>query len=381
MRGRTVTRGLVAVCVALATAAAAAPAPAPATAAQPWNLDLAIRYFPSAGYHSQYVTVLALGRTAWFFGGSNFAGKGTPEVEVHARRGWRPSFLPSGLRSWIAGASAVSASNIWAVTYLGGKVVRWNGEHWVKVAAGRWNNDAQFTGIVAISPGDVWLFGGRGWSAPGAGTWHWSGRKWTEVRGAPGRIYRASEASKSDLWGIGGTPGNMTELWRHRRSGWYQVSPARLAGFSYSAVLAINPDDVWVAGSQSGIPMLGHYNGQGWTAISTPALVPPTAICRDGRGGIWVIANSGFGPSSAYDRGSHGNWTTAPVGRTSADEVLGCAAIPGTTSAWGAGKSQAPAGTAAAVYGYGKVPADYLRSARSSLGPDGYFPASKHPGG
>src|ERR1700689_4274371 len=35
------------------------------TTAPSWNLKLAIRYFPSAGNHSQYDTVLALGRTAW----------------------------------------------------------------------------------------------------------------------------------------------------------------------------------------------------------------------------------------------------------------------------------------------------------------------------
>jgi len=30
--------------------------------------------------------------------------------------------------------------------------------------------------------------------------------------------------------------------------------------------------------------------------------------------------------------------------------------VPGTAAAWGAGKSAAPSGTAAAAYGYGNVP-------------------------
>ena len=347
----------------LATALASLGGIAPASAATPpnaavksWSLKLAIRYFPSAGNHSQFDTVLVAGRTAWFFGGTNFSGKGAPEIETRANGRWHPSLLPSGLRTWITGASAVTASDIWAVTYLGGAVVHWNGTRWSRVAPGRWNDNAQFTGIVAISPDNVWLFGGKGRSTPGAGTWHLSGTKWTEVRGTAGEIYRASEASPTDLWGIGGTAGDMTTLMRYRGTAWERVTPTALTGFTYSSVLALGPDSVWVAGSVTGIPMLGHYNGRGWTAYSTPAIVPPSGICRDGRGGIWVVANSGSGPSVMYDRSASGNWTTAPVSQTSANEVLGCASIPRTTSAWGAGKSAAPAGTAAAVYGYGKVP-------------------------
>jgi hypothetical protein len=358
MRGSTLVRGLVAACAALSLTTGTALLTGTAAAAVPksWELKLAIRYFPSTGDHSQYDTALVEGRTAWFFGGTNFSGRGAPEVETRAKGRWHPSLLPSGLRTWITGASAVSASDIWAVTFLGGAVLQWNGGHWEKVVPGRWNDNAQFTGITAVSAGNIWLFGDKGRSTPGAGTWHLSGSKWTEIRGAAGELYRASEASPTDLWGIGGTAGDMTMLMRYRGTTWRPVTPAALSGFRYSYVLAVGKHSVWVAGSVAGIPMLGHYDGKGWTADSTPATVPPSGICRDGRGGIWVIANSGFGPSVVYDRSASGTWTTAPVFRSSADEVLSCAAIPGTTSAWGAGKSAAPAGTAAAVYGYGKVP-------------------------
>ena len=351
MRG-TLFRGLAAACAILAATSGSALAAAPAS----WQLKLAIRYFPSLGLHSQYDTVLVTKGTAWFFGGTNFSGKGSPQIETRAHHAWHDSKLPSGLHSWIASASAVSTSDIWAMTRLGGAVVHWNGTRWTKVASGRWNDNAQFTSIVAIAENDVWLFGGEGRSTRGAGLWHWSGSKWTEIKGTPGTIYRASEASRDDLWGIGGAGGDMTTLWRFRGSGWHVVTPANLAGFTYSDVLAIARDNVWVAGSLDGVPTLGHYNGKGWFQVTTPVSVPPSAMCRDGRGGIWVIANSGFGPSAVYDLSAKGNWTTAQVSKTSANEVLGCASIPGTTSAWGAGKAAAPSGTAAAVYAYGKVP-------------------------
>jgi hypothetical protein len=342
--------------VPAAPAAAAAATPAAALKTQSWNLKLAIRYFPSAGNHSQYDTVVAEGRTGWFFGGSNFSGNGIPEVERFSNDQWHQSVLPRGLHSWITGASAVSANDIWAVTILDGAVLNWNGSQWVRQPGGRWRDKAQFTGIVALSPGNVWLFGGKGIKYQGAGTWHLSGSAWTQVKGMAADIYRASAVSATDMWGIGGIRGSMNALLRYRGSTWSHVTPVALSGFHYSYVLALSPTSVWVAGSVAGTPELGHYNGHGWTALTMPGTTQASAMCRDGRGGVWVIANSGFGPSTVLDRSASGNWTSAPVSQTSANEVLGCALIPRSQAAWGAGKSAAPAGTAAAVYGYGNVP-------------------------
>ncbi len=324
--------------------------------AQSWKLKLAISYFPSSGHHSQYDTVLAVGSESWFFGGSNFAGHGVPEVETRQHDRWRQSPLPHGLRSWIAAASAVSPRDIWAVSYLGGSVLHWDGSAWALVPKGRWNIDARFTGIVAFSANNAWLFGGKGRSVAGAGTWHWSGSKWTRFKGTAGEVAKASAASSTDIWGIGGSDGSSNALFQLRGSQWHQVSPSALSGFSYSAVLALGPANVWVAGTAFGTPELGHYDGHGWTALTMPAAVPASAMCRDGHGGLWVIANVGIGASVVLDRSGTGHWTTAKVSSTSANEVLGCALIPGTSSTWGVGKASAPKGTAAAVYGYGPTP-------------------------
>ena len=319
-------------------------------------LKLATRYFPPASSHSQYHSVLVEGRIAWFFGGSNFSGRGRPVVEQRSNGRWHTSTLPSGLRSWISGASGVAANDIWAVTYLGGKVLHWNGSNWAVVPKGGWNNFAQFTGIQAFSPHNVWLFGARGPSHKGAGTWHLSGTKWTEVRGVAGDIYRASAVSPTDMWGIGGIRGSLNALLRYHNGKWVHETPVNLAGFTYSYILALSPTDVWVAGSVLGSPQLGHYDGHGWVATSLPALVPATGMCRDGRGGLWVIANSGTGPSFVLDRSATGSFRSVPVARSSTSEVMACAMVPHTASTWGAGKAPAPAGTAAAVYAYGKVP-------------------------
>jgi hypothetical protein len=320
-----------------------------------WVLKLAVQYLPPGSNHSKYTTVLVAGRTIWFFGGSNFAGRGVPEVEQRTNRRWHSSTLPTGLHSWISGASAVRPGDIWAVTYLGGKVLHWNGVSWAVKPKGRWNPRARFTSVVAFAPGNVWLFGSRGDHHPGAGTWHLSGTKWTESRGTTAHITTASATSPGDLWGYGNIGGTNNALVRFKGNKWIHEEPSSLVGFRYSFVRVFGPSNVWLAGTVAGTPELAHYDGLGWTPIAMPGFVPATGMCRDGRGGLWVIANPGAGHSAVRHLSARGLWTSAPVSSTSADEVLSCAQLPGRTAIWGAGKASAPTGTAAAAYGFGKV--------------------------
>jgi len=326
-----------------------------AASQQGWVLKLAVQYLPPSTNHSKYTTVLVTSGTIWFFGGSNFAGRGVPEVEQRTNRRWHSSTLPTGLRSWISSASVVRPGDIWAVTYLGGKVLHFNGVAWAVKPKGRWNPRARFTSILAFGPQNVWLFGSRGDHHPGAGTWHLSGTKWTQIKGTNSFITKASATSPSDMWGFGGIGRANNALLHFTGGKWVHEKPSSLAGFTYSFVFVLGPRNVWVSGAVGGTPEVAHYDGHGWTAIVMPSLVPATGMCRDGSGGLWVIANPGFGPSFVLDLSAQGVWTTAPVSSTSADEVLSCALLPGRKAAWGAGKASAPVGTAAAAYGFGKV--------------------------
>jgi hypothetical protein len=328
---------------------------ASAAPAKRWVLKLAVQYLPPSSNHSKYTSVLVAGRTVWFFGGSNFTGRGVPEAEQRTNRRWHSSMLPSGLHSWITGASAVAPGDVWAATYLGGKVLHWNGVAWSVVPKGGWDPRARFTSIIAFGPHNVWLFGSRGGDHRGAGTWHLSGTRWTESRGVVARISRVSATSPRDMWGIGNIGGTNNALVRLVGSRWVHERPSALDGFSYSYVFVVGPRNVWVSGTVAGTPELVHYDGRGWTPIVMPSLVPAMGMCRDGRGGLWVIANQGFGASSVLDLSARGTWRSVPVSSTSADQVLACARLPGRTAIWGAGKSSAPAGSAAAAYGFGKV--------------------------
>jgi hypothetical protein len=179
------------------------------------------------------------------------------------------------------------------------------------------------------------------------------------VRGNAGGIRQGSAASATDIWAIGGIAGSMNALFQLSSGTWRHVAPGPLAGFRYSDILAMAPANVWVAGSVSGIPKLAHFNGSGWTRLAMPGSVAATGICRNGHGGLWVVANSGTGPSILRERSAAGHWSTAPVSSSSVNEVLACALVPGSQATWGAGKAAGlpgGRGTAAAAYGYGSLP-------------------------
>jgi hypothetical protein len=322
----------------------------PAASPPAWKLELAIHYLPPVDSRSQYDAVLAWTGQVWFFGGSNIGGHGKPKVE-RLMNGIPSSLpLPTGPHSWITAVSAPARTDIWAVTYLGGSVLEWNGSAWKTAPRGNWKTGTRFTGITALGPKNVWVFGTSGHRYPGAGTWHFDGTSWTRVTGVAAGLFQASAAGRTDIWGIGNAGRTGNALIRFGGSAWRRVRPAALAGFTYTHVLALSRTNVWVEGSVAGVPKLGHFDGRGWAELRMPRRTPGTGMCRDGRAGMWVIANSGAAPSVVLDRSRTGIWKTFLVSQNAANEVFACALVPGTTRAWGAGKAAAPQGSAAAAY-------------------------------
>jgi len=315
-----------------------------------WRLRLAIHYPPLTTNRSEYLVVLTGPRRTWFLGGSDVFGHGKPVAEVIANGVPRSAVLPAGPHSWITAASAPSPTDIWAVTSLGGAVLHWNGAKWATAPRGNWKAGSRFTGVMALSPTDVWVFGTSGRHHPGAGTWHFSGTRWTRVSGAGAGIFQANRAGHNDAWGIGNAGGAANALLNFNGTRWRRVRPPALAGFRYTHVLALSPADVWVGGSVGGTPKLGHFDGRDWSALPMPGMTAATGLCNDGHGGLWVIANSGKAPSLVRHRAADGKWTRAVVSTGAADEILACALVPGTQRTWGAGKAAAPQGSAAAAY-------------------------------
>lgn len=341
----------------LVTAVVAAARPAsPVT----WSPEYVTQYRPLGG-HSQFDAVIAEPGQAWFFGGSNVRGAhSVPKVLYRKNGRWLPTVgpLPPGLTSWITAASATSATNVWVVTRFGGAALSWDGTQWTRQPNGGWGTNTQFTGITVTGPSDVWLFGSTSARHLGAGTWHLTPAGWKQIFGAATYLNQGSAAGASDIWAIGGARGSMNTLAHYDGTTWTRKRPPALAGFRYSHVLTLTADDVWVAGSVAGKPKLGHFNGHRWTTATMPGTHAATGMCRDGQGGLWVIANAGTITSVVRHRSASGSWSVAHVSNNPTNEVLACALVPRRHAAWGAGQATGPAGmgTAAAAYGTGDVP-------------------------
>jgi hypothetical protein len=276
---------------------------------------------------------------------------------------WHAAALPAGLQGWLAAASAVSPTDIWAVSVYNGYALHWDGSRWS--VAKRWKetaNPAALTGVTAVSRDDVWVFGGNipGVTPPvGLGTWHFNGKAWTRVGGQGRNIAEASALSASDIWGIGGYHDAYPQVDHYDGTAWRPVPlPAALGTPHY--ILAVSPHEVWLA-TENNItypahPMLIRWNGSAWHRVAIPAPVASMlgTISTDGHGGIWVEAQSTDRTQAwLLHRSASGTWTKNTLRPASLAEAL--APLPGTTSMWAVGAYFSAGHGTAAIWARGPV--------------------------
>jgi hypothetical protein len=345
------------VAVALGTAgaialAAASGLPAQGATASNWHVVFTRHYGPAADF-SGYLTGLARSRgDAWAFGSSDLSGStaGTPVAEHWNGAAWRGSALPAGLTDEVLAASADSASDVWAVTHLSGYVLHWNGTSW-SVSLHVNPNGAQFTGVTAVSPANVWVFGGGGFTG-GLGTWHFNGSRWTHVTSATG-LEEASALSASSIWAIGSVAAPDDSIWRYNGATWRQLTAAALKGLSFRDILAKSATSVWVAATiatNSRKSYLVHFNGTQWVKLLLPWAVTPSRIAPDGHGGIWMSTFGSTGTSWIAHLSATGQWSRTMIGSTTTASLFDPVLIPGTTSMWGFGSVDGTTGSSAAIW-------------------------------
>lgn len=322
------------------------------------------KHYGVAANNSEYGAVAALSsKNIWALGDTNvengYQPTGTP-VAVHwngAR--WAGYPMPAGVPGGIGVVSAVSATDIWAVTRYGGYVLHFNGTRWSLVTH---LPEPEFSagtasGITAFSPKNVWVFGeGRG--AVGAlGTWHYDGRKWTQRLGNAVGLVTASALSPKDIWAVGGLKVPFGSIERFNGRAWQPVTAAALSGLSFTDIRAVSAANVWVVGSSQTTPFksfLLHFGYHArWSRISVPWPVEARVASSDGSGGWWVTGVSKSNQTYAMHRTAAGAWSRFPIGGW----VWELARVPGTTSLLGAGFKAAGAksGSDAVIWAYGKL--------------------------
>jgi hypothetical protein len=191
-------------------------------------------------------------------------------------------------------ASAVSASDIWAVGSTASTPARtlakhWNGQTWRTVPTQNAGYRSSLNAVVAIGHNDVWAVGQRtNRDASGAPLIeHWNGTSWKLVpapkqpRGTfASSLVSASGTASDDVWAVGyrQTDGlrfkALTEHWNGTR---WSVVPSytepRL-GSRLAAVSALGADEVWAVGETGSGPsktLIEHWDGSSWRRVRSPS--------------------------------------------------------------------------------------------------------------
>jgi hypothetical protein len=202
----------------------------------------------------------------------------------------------------LAGVSAVSATNAWAVGYrcsnadcalpnlrFSTLIEHWNGRKWSTVASPSPGPSTQLTGVSAVSATDAWAVGntnsGPVNTVPGpALILHWNGRKWasTPVPEPSTDYYFLSSVnaiSATDAWAVGvwdAVGVNAPALilhWNGRK--WSKVASPNPVGHALTGVSAASASDAWAVGhyvntADHDSTLTLHWNGRKWSKVASP---------------------------------------------------------------------------------------------------------------
>jgi len=219
---------------------------------------------------------------------------------------WRVK--PSPTRGVLAGVSARSPDDVWAVGEVGGDtgvartlVEHWDGSRWSVVSSpnpGRFGDT--LAAVTALSPTDVWAAGTARTAKYNAVALieHWNGRRWRPVPTPPvgdeSDLRAIAAVSANDIWAVGvhDLAFTLTEHWDG--GSWHVVpSPSPTNDCILQGVTALSSNDVWAVGSMADSrPLTMQWNGTGWTIVSSPqrhaALSSLAAVSADSHGRLWA---------------------------------------------------------------------------------------------
>lgn len=222
-----------------------------------------------------------------------------------------PSPSPDKQFNELRGVAALSANNVWAVGFRGGTksetpietlILHWDGSSWNQVPSPNISGGAnQLFGITAISANDIWAVG----TAAGAPlALHWDGSAWSVVSMqvssglSTEKLIAVSAAATNDVWAVGDGKGIFTNqtfptMWRWDGVRWTEKT-CRAASASnppdgyegggpdayFTGVAAAARNDVWAVGVRGSGPMILHWDGHAWTAVTHPRAFPNAAVLR-----------------------------------------------------------------------------------------------------
>ena len=219
---------------------------------------------------------------------------------------------------------APSATDVWAFGWTR-YAQHWNGTGWKRVAlpVPKGAQSPEFHAAAAVSPSDIWAVGDveLGGSTPPAHAIvdHWNGHSWRIVPSPPSAGYSqllgVTALSAKDVWAVGsGRGGTLTVHWNGKA--WRRLpspnpatpyTPAGSRGGSLNAVGGHSSHDVWAVGQHYVVaangdhamhPLVLHWNGTHWRAVSSPDPAGPThrsflyGVAAPSATGAWAVGSA-----------------------------------------------------------------------------------------
>jgi hypothetical protein len=317
---------------------------------------------------------------AWALGQPNAGGAYCgADVEHWDGATWRRVLAPRGIGLGLSPAispepiAASSSRNVWIFPQIADLwsgcncaydyALRWDGRRW---RSSRFPDKIAVSSAAAFSPRDVWAFG---WTSPRQNSQaqfpyaaRYEGHAWRGVR-LPGVALAVSALSGRDMWAIGPTLKTASRTlarqvmiamrWTGRSLHVIKMprimTRIRQNSLDRSFAAAAGPREVWwcyqvTAGEPSPVGLV-RWNGGRWHRIRLPrAIAGVDAMTQDGRGGIWLIADTNPDSLASPQYWYHyhgGRWTRQLVPSPKAYNLglFAMAWIPQTASLWAVGEA------------------------------------------
>lgn len=222
----------------------------------------------------------------------------TPTSTPACGLAWRRVSSPSvtGTDNTLAGITAISANDVWAVGSTGPRGARrtliehWDGVRWSIVPSPNVSGyDNHLQAIDSLSADDIWAVGNAGDLTL---TLHWDGALWSIVPSASpsqaGNYLNAvSAASSNDVWVAGYySDGILNQtMVEHWNGAQWSVVPSlsiKTANNVFLGAKALSANDAWVVGfySMEGVlrTLIEHWDGTQWSIVPSPNVGPWSAV-------------------------------------------------------------------------------------------------------
>jgi hypothetical protein len=221
---------------------------------------------------------------------------------------WSEMTIPANVE--LGPVLAFSATNLWSVNN-NGDAEHFNGTTWtttsLPIVTTQLNLD--LTSISGSSPSDIWAAGtaSTGGKHDSPILEHFNGTSWSNVTvpvSAPtGGLTDVVDISPTDAYAVT----NVGAILQWNGTTWTLLNATTQTGAAVtgSAVAALSPTDVWIAGpTGAGVDTvtLDNFNGTTWTSVPAPAttgLTPagqtpagPDAAAAVGPGTVWFVGNT-----------------------------------------------------------------------------------------